>query len=39
VTTARWGLSAEALARQPLAGCLLAFDPGVRGLALPPFAG
>ena len=39
VTTARWNLSAEALARQPLAGSLLAFDPGVRGLALPPFAG
>ncbi|HEY5070440.1 MAG TPA: SMP-30/gluconolactonase/LRE family protein [Caulobacteraceae bacterium] len=39
ITTARWGLSAEALARQPLAGSLLAFTPGVRGLPLAPFAG
>jgi sugar lactone lactonase YvrE len=39
VTTARKGLSDEALARKPLAGSLLAFRPGVRGLALPPFAG
>ena len=39
VTTARKGLSADALARQPLAGSLLSFRPGVRGLALPPFAG
>jgi L-arabinonolactonase len=39
VTTARWGLTPDALARQPLAGCLLALRPGVRGLALPPFAG
>ena len=39
VTTARHKLSDEALARQPLAGSLLAFSPGVRGLALPPFAG
>lgn len=39
VTTARHNLSDEALARQPLAGSLLAFSPGVRGLALPPFAG
>jgi len=39
VTTARVGLSEEALAAQPWAGSLLAFDPGVRGLALPPFAG
>ena len=39
ITTARWRLSADALARQPWAGSLLAFQPGVRGLALPPFAG
>jgi L-arabinonolactonase len=39
VTTARAGLSTAVLRRQPLAGCLLAFEPGVRGLALPPFAG
>jgi sugar lactone lactonase YvrE len=39
VTTARAGLSAAALGRQPLAGSLLSFEPGVRGLALPPFAG
>jgi sugar lactone lactonase YvrE len=39
ITTARWLLSAETLTRQPLAGDLLAFEPGVRGLALPPFAG
>ena len=39
ITTARKGLSAEALARQPLAGSLLSIRPGVRGLALPPFAG
>jgi len=39
ITTARASLSVEALARQPLAGSLLAFNPGVRGLSLPPFAG
>lgn len=39
VTSAREGLSAEALARQPLAGSLFAFEPGVTGLALPTFAG
>jgi sugar lactone lactonase YvrE len=39
ITTARWLLSDEALARQPWAGALLAFEPGVRGLALPPFGG
>jgi sugar lactone lactonase YvrE len=39
VTTARWLLDEAALARQPWAGGLLAFEPGVRGLALPPFAG
>ena len=37
VTTARDGLSDEALARQPLAGSLLAFEPGVAGLPLPMF--
>ena len=34
VTTARQGLDPAALARQPLAGDLLAFDPGVAGTAL-----
>jgi sugar lactone lactonase YvrE len=39
ITTARHNLSAEQLAREPLAGSLLAFKPGVKGLPLPPFAG
>jgi sugar lactone lactonase YvrE len=39
ITTARWSLDDGALARQPWAGSLLAYEPGVRGLALPPFAG
>jgi sugar lactone lactonase YvrE len=39
VTTARWLLDDAALARQPWAGGLLAFEPGVSGLALPPFGG
>lgn len=39
VTTAREGLSDEALAGQPLAGGVLAFETGVRGLVLPSFAG
>lgn len=39
ITTARWLLDEAALARQPWAGSLLAFEPGVRGLALPPFGG
>jgi sugar lactone lactonase YvrE len=39
ITSARQNLSAEALERQPLAGSLLAFEPGVAGLALPPFPG
>ncbi len=39
VTTARQGLSPEALAAQPLAGALLALDVGVAGLPEPPFAG
>jgi D-xylonolactonase len=34
-TTARKGLDAEALARQPAAGHLFAFDPGVAGLPMP----
>lgn len=37
VTSAREGLSAEALSRQPQAGGLFAFDPGARGLELPLF--
>lgn len=39
VTTAREDLSAEALAKQPAAGSVLAFEAGVRGLELPRFAG
>jgi sugar lactone lactonase YvrE len=39
VTTARESLSEEALADQPFAGSLLAFEPGVRGLSLPSFDG
>ncbi|MDB5439574.1 MAG: gluconolaconase [Caulobacteraceae bacterium] len=35
-TTARKGLSASALAQQPLAGNLFAFDPGVKGVAVTP---
>ena len=34
-TTARKGLDADALAAQPQAGHLFAFDPGVRGLTTP----
>lgn len=39
ITTARWLLDDQALARQPWAGSLLAFEPSVPGLALPPFGG
>ena len=39
ITSARMGLSADTLARQPWAGHLLAFEPGVTGLSLPPFGG
>jgi sugar lactone lactonase YvrE len=39
VTSARFGLTEEELARGPLAGSLLALDPGVRGLPEPCFAG
>jgi sugar lactone lactonase YvrE len=39
VTSARENLSADALAAQPLAGNLFAFEPGVRGLPLPAYAG
>ena len=35
-TTARLALSPEALAAQPLAGDLFAFDPGVAGCPVPP---
>jgi sugar lactone lactonase YvrE len=38
VTSAREDLSAAALANQPPAGSLFAFEPGVTGLALPEFA-
>ena len=39
VTTARENLDAAALAGQPLAGSLFAFEPGVTGLPLPEFEG
>jgi sugar lactone lactonase YvrE len=39
ITTARQGLDAAALAAEPLAGALLAIEPGVRGLPEPAFAG
>lgn len=39
VTSAWDGLTEEQRADQPLAGGLFAFEPGVRGLALPEFAG
>jgi sugar lactone lactonase YvrE len=39
VTSASIGLSSEELARQPCAGGLLAFDPGVRGLPEARFLG
>jgi sugar lactone lactonase YvrE len=39
ITSAWDELSDEARARQPLAGGLFAFDPGVKGLALPAFQG
>lgn len=39
VTTSSMGLRPEALAGQPLAGGLLALDPGVKGLPEPRFAG
>lgn len=39
VTSARDGLGEEALAREPRAGSLFAFEPGVRGLKLPLFDG
>ena len=39
VTSARESLSDEARAQQPLAGSLFAFEPGVKGLALPLFEG
>lgn len=39
VTTAREGLSDAALKAQPLAGSVLAFEAGVKGLPLPSFAG
>jgi L-arabinonolactonase len=39
VTSARTGLSEEALARQPDAGSLFGFRPGVRGAPVPPFGG
>ncbi len=39
VTTAHWYLDDAALAKQPLAGKLLAFEPGVRGMPDALFAG
>lgn len=39
ITTATRRLSEKEKAQQPLAGCLLAVDPGVKGLPEPEFAG
>jgi len=39
ITTARMNLDAAGLAAQPLAGDVLAIDPGVRGLPETPFGG
>lgn len=39
ITTSTMTLSEEALAKQPLAGALLAVEPGVRGIAETAFAG
>jgi len=39
VTTMRTTLDESQLAEEPLAGCLLAVQPGVRGIAEAPFAG
>jgi sugar lactone lactonase YvrE len=39
ITTSTLGLSETELAKQPLAGALLAVEPGVRGLPEVPFAG
>jgi sugar lactone lactonase YvrE len=39
ITSAREGLSEEALARHPLSGNVFAFDPGVRGVPAPIFRG
>jgi len=39
VTTMRTTLDEAQLAEEPLAGCLLALQPGVRGIAEVPFAG
>ena len=39
ITTMRMTLDERQLAEEPLAGCLLAITPGVRGLAETPFAG
>ena len=39
ITTMRTTLDERQLSEEPLAGCLLAIRPGVRGLAETPFAG
>jgi sugar lactone lactonase YvrE len=39
ITSARQNLDAAALSAQPLAGAVLAIEPGVRGLVEPRFAG
>ena len=39
VTTARQRIAEEALAKQPLAGAVLALDVGVAGVAEPLFIG
>jgi sugar lactone lactonase YvrE len=39
ITTARWGLDAQELERQPLAGAVFAADPGTTGVLDHQFAG
>ena len=39
ITSATQSLNAEQLTAQPLAGCVLAFEPGMQGLPEPRFAG
>jgi len=39
ITSARWGISEEALTKEPLAGCLFVVKPGVRGVKSDEYAG